>query len=197
MVKGRRGTLYHLSSTLEKKQKGGTTALDDVKIRRRFATSRYFLSPAGILKLLVIILFLIAATLFLSSESCPNTPDWYTWLYPLASLVTVVSTSFLYAMFMLGMAEDNPSLWVKLDMAVTLTEAVAVSAISIITITECKNSSFLSNTVLGPLGLTGAALMALSTAATYIMWRYRSQQLAPQSTPGTDAQQKPRVSIFI
>jgi hypothetical protein len=39
--------------------------------------------------------------------------------------------------------------------------------------------------------------MALSTAATYIMWRYRSQQLPPQSTPGTDAQQKPRVSIFI
>jgi hypothetical protein len=35
------------------------------------------------------------------------------------------------------------------DMAVTLTEAVAVIAISIITITECKNSSFLSNTVLG------------------------------------------------
>jgi hypothetical protein len=26
-----------------------------VKIRRRFATSRYFLSPAGILKLLVIV----------------------------------------------------------------------------------------------------------------------------------------------
>jgi hypothetical protein len=55
VVKGRRGTLYHLSSTLEKQRKGGTTALDDVKIRRRFATSRYFLSPAGILKLLVIV----------------------------------------------------------------------------------------------------------------------------------------------
>jgi hypothetical protein len=55
VVKGRRGTLYHLSSTLEEQQKGGTSALDDVKIRRRFATSRYFLSPAGILKLLVIV----------------------------------------------------------------------------------------------------------------------------------------------
>jgi hypothetical protein len=55
MVKGRRGTLYHLSSILEEQQKGGTTTLDDVKIRRRFATSRYFLSPAGILKLLVIV----------------------------------------------------------------------------------------------------------------------------------------------
>jgi hypothetical protein len=55
VVKGRRGTLYHLSSTLEEQQKGGPTTLDDVKIRRRFATSRYFLSPAGILKLLVIV----------------------------------------------------------------------------------------------------------------------------------------------
>jgi hypothetical protein len=55
VVKGRRGTLYHLSSTLEEQQKGGTTALDDLKIRRRFGTSRYFLSPAGILKLLVIV----------------------------------------------------------------------------------------------------------------------------------------------
>lgn len=53
-VKGRRGTLYHLSSIIEEQQHGATT-LDDVKVRRRFATSRYFLSPAGILKLLVIV----------------------------------------------------------------------------------------------------------------------------------------------
>ena len=51
-VKGRRGTLYHLSSVVEKQHKG-TATLDDVKIRRRFSTNRYFLSPAGILKLLV------------------------------------------------------------------------------------------------------------------------------------------------
>jgi hypothetical protein len=53
-VKGRRGTLYHLSSILEEKQ-NGTTTLDDVRVRRRFATSRYFLSPAGVLKLVVIV----------------------------------------------------------------------------------------------------------------------------------------------
>jgi hypothetical protein len=53
-VKGRRGTLYHLSSIVEEQQTGPAT-LDDVKIRRRFATNRYFLSPAGILKLLVIV----------------------------------------------------------------------------------------------------------------------------------------------
>jgi hypothetical protein len=48
-----------------------------------------------------------------------------------------------------------------------------------------------------PLGLAGAALMALSTAATYIMWRYRSQQPPSQSTTGTNTEQKSRVSIFI
>jgi len=53
-VKGRRGTLYHLSSIAEEQQTG-TATLDDVKIRRRFATNRYFLSPAGILKVLVIV----------------------------------------------------------------------------------------------------------------------------------------------
>jgi len=64
-IKGRRGTLYHLSSIVEEQQKEGTTTLSDVKIRRRFATSRYFLSLAGILKLLVIVSACIR-TLFLS-----------------------------------------------------------------------------------------------------------------------------------
>jgi hypothetical protein len=54
-VKGRRGTLYHVSSILEEQLKKGATTLDDVKLRRRFASSRYFLSPAGVLKLLVIV----------------------------------------------------------------------------------------------------------------------------------------------
>nr|AGM32721.1 hypothetical protein [Coptotermes formosanus] len=196
-VKGRRGTLYHPSSILEEKQ-NGTTTLDDVRVRRRFATSRYFLSPAGVLKLVVIILFLIAGTLFLTLvETCSDAHSWYAWLYPLACLVAFISTAFLYAMFMLGMAEDNPSLWVKLDVAITLTEAAAIVAISIITITENKCSSGLSDTALGPLGLAGAALMAMSSAATYIMWRYRSQEPPPASTTGTDAQQKSRVSVFI
>jgi hypothetical protein len=53
-VKGRRGTLYHLSSIVEEEQRG-TTTLDDVKVRRRFATNRYFLSAAGVLKLLVVV----------------------------------------------------------------------------------------------------------------------------------------------
>jgi hypothetical protein len=53
-VKGRRGTLYHLSSITEERQ-ARTATLDDVKVRRRFATNRYFLSPAGILKLLIIV----------------------------------------------------------------------------------------------------------------------------------------------
>jgi hypothetical protein len=60
------------------------------------------------------ILFLVAATLFLTSDSCPSSPSWYTWLYPLASLVACITAAFLYTMFMLGMAEDNPSLWAKL-----------------------------------------------------------------------------------
>jgi hypothetical protein len=38
------------------------------------------------------------------------------------------------------------------DLVVTLTEAVAVIAISVLTITECRNSSVLSNTVLGVSG---------------------------------------------
>ena len=53
-VKGRRGTLYHLSSTVGKQQNGNAT-LDDVKISRRFAANRYFFSAAGILKLLIIV----------------------------------------------------------------------------------------------------------------------------------------------
>ena len=53
-VKGRRGTLYHLSS-IKEYQQTGTATLDDVKVRRRFATNRYFLSPAGILKILIIV----------------------------------------------------------------------------------------------------------------------------------------------
>lgn len=196
-VKGRRGTLYHLSSILEEQQ-SGTTTLDDVKIRRRFATSRYFLSPAGILKLLVIILFLVAGTLFLTlAEICSAEPPWYAWLYPVASLVVFISTAFLYAMFMLGMAEDNPNFWVKLDLAITLTEAAAIIAISVITITESKCSSQLSDTVFGPVGLAGAALMAMSSAATYIMWRYHHQEPPSQSTTSADAQQKFRKSVFI
>lgn len=196
-VKWRRGTLYHLSSIAEEQQTG-TATLDDVKIRRRFATNRYFLSPAGILKVLVIILFLVAGTLFLTSgENCPAAPSWYTWLYPLACLVAFISTAILYAMFVLGMAEDNPSFWVKLDLAVTLTEAAAIIAISIVTITENRCPSEMRGTALGPLGLAGAALMGVSSAATYIMWRYRSQDPPAQSSTGTDAQQKSRVSVFI
>jgi hypothetical protein len=53
-VKGRRGTLYHLSSVSEYQQTD-TATLDDVKVRRRFATNRYFLSPAGILKILIMV----------------------------------------------------------------------------------------------------------------------------------------------
>lgn len=195
-VKGRRGTLYHLSSSAKLKQKD-TATLDDVKIRRRFATNRYFLSPAGILKILVIILFLIAGTLFLTSQNCPKAPSWYPWLYPLACLVAFLSTAFLYTMFVLGMAEDNPSFWVALDLVLTLTEAAAITAISIVTITESQCSSDKGETVLGPLGLAGAALMAVSSAATYIMWRYRSQEQTVQSSDVTEGQPKPRVSVFI
>jgi hypothetical protein len=50
---------------------------------------------------------------------------------------------------------------------------------------------------LQPLGLAGAALMAVSSAATYIMWRYRSQEPPDQSDNGTEAQQKSRKSVFI
>lgn len=195
-VKGRRGTLYHLSSFV-KEQKKGTATLHDVKTRRRFATNRYFLSPAGILKLLVIILFLTAGTLFLTLQNCPNAPSWYSWLYPLACLVAFLTTTFLYTMFMLGMAEDNPSFWVKLDLVLTLTVAAAVIAISIVTITESQCSADIGETTLGPLGLAGAALMAVSSAATYIMWRYRSQEPAAEPSTVPDAQTKARKSLFI
>jgi len=195
-VKGRRGTLYHLSSIAEYQQTG-TATLDDVKVRRRFATNRYFLSPAGILKILIIILFVVAGTLFLTSDICANVPSWYTWLYPLACLVAFISTAFLYAMFMLGMAEDNPSFWVKLDLVLTLTETAAIIAISIVTITENQCSSQMSETVLAPLGLAGAALMVVSSAATYIMWRYRSEEPPDQSSNGTNVAQTYRMSVFI
>jgi len=195
-VKGRRGTLYHLSSTVGKQQNGNAT-LDDVKISRRFAANRYFFSAAGILKLLIIILFLIAGTLFLTLHDCPSAPSWYKWLYPLACLFIFISTAALYALFVLGMAEDNPSFWVKLDLVVTLTEAVAIIAISIVTMTEGHCSSDIGETVLGPLGLAGAALMAVSSAATYIMWRYRSQEPTVQSSTATEEQPNPRYSVFI
>ncbi|XP_069700359.1 uncharacterized protein [Periplaneta americana] len=192
VLKGRRGTLYHVKSALQLQQQQGT-ALDDLHVRRRFSASRYSFSPAGLLSLLVILIFLAAGTLFLALDSCPDTPSWYTWLYPLASLVAFISAAFLYTMFMLGMAEDRPSFWVKLDLALMLPEAVAIIAVSIITITECK-TAHMNSQVLGPLGLTGAALMAASAAATYIMWRYRNQE-PPPSTPAPE-EQKPRVSHF-
>jgi len=50
---------------------------------------------------------------------------------------------------------------------------------------------------LQPVGLAGAALMAVSSAATYIMWRYRSQEPPAQASTGTTAQQQSRVSVFI
>jgi hypothetical protein len=50
---------------------------------------------------------------------------------------------------------------------------------------------------LQPLGLAGAALMAVSSAATYIMWRYRSLEAEAEPTPSVGAQPPPRKSIFI
>ena len=50
---------------------------------------------------------------------------------------------------------------------------------------------------LQPLGLAGAALMAVSSAATYIMWRYRSQEPTVQSSTATEEQPNPRYSVFI
>jgi hypothetical protein len=50
---------------------------------------------------------------------------------------------------------------------------------------------------LQPLGLAGAALMVVSSAATYIMWRYRSQEPPDQSSNGINAPQAYRVSVFI
>jgi hypothetical protein len=50
---------------------------------------------------------------------------------------------------------------------------------------------------LQPLGLAGAALMAVCSAATYIMWRYRSQEEPAEATASADAPQPSRKSIFI
>ncbi|PSN34412.1 Armadillo repeat-containing protein 4 [Blattella germanica] len=93
------------------------------------------------------ILFVTGGTMFLTSDSCPepNTPSWYSWMYPIACLVAFISTAFLYTMFMLGMAEDSPKIWINADLAVTLTEALAVTVVSIFTITACS-SSHMSNT---------------------------------------------------
>jgi hypothetical protein len=75
--------------------------------------------------------------LFLTSGSCPGAPSWYTWLYPLASLVAFITTAFLYTMFMLGMAEDNPSLWVKLVIVMIHIAIWAYSSFRSSVLTEC------------------------------------------------------------
>ena len=34
--------------------------------------------------------FLLSGILFLTIQKCPNTPEWYAWLYPTTSLVAAL-----------------------------------------------------------------------------------------------------------
>ena len=50
VIKGRRGTLYNVNT-----EGGPVMDLGELRARRRFAASRYFLSPAGVIKIVVLV----------------------------------------------------------------------------------------------------------------------------------------------
>ncbi|XP_067004395.2 uncharacterized protein [Anabrus simplex] len=191
-MQGRRGTLYHISSQAALKHQASVSELKAIK---RFSSTNFATSAAGILKIVVIVVFLIAAAVFLAASTDCSSPVW--WFFPLIAFVIIIVMCIMYALFMLGYAEDNINLWVKLDLGLLTLAIIFTIVISILTFTMC-NGKDTASYVPGPLGLIGALLLAVNAAAMYVMWRYREEEPPVATDPATVEQRQPaRKSVYV
>ncbi|KAG8234116.1 hypothetical protein J437_LFUL010963 [Ladona fulva] len=118
------------------------------RIRRRFGSSRYIVSKAGITKILAIILLMAAGILFLTengSRKCRSenddlvkAPEWFPWLFPLATVASAAISAIIYAAYLLQLAKRSLKVWVILDLTVSMVLIIAALIISILVITSCK-----------------------------------------------------------
>ncbi|XP_065350458.1 uncharacterized protein LOC135946251 [Cloeon dipterum] len=144
----------------------------DEKVRQRFSSGNYVVSIPGILKFLIIVLFLVSGIIFVSSSRCPNTPDWDRILFPVVTFTITFIWLMLYAAFLLALAKKNLNVWASVDVGLSALAAILVVVTCILTITNCSGGLTI-HFVPAPIALVGAILLAANAAATYIMWKYQ------------------------
>ncbi|XP_049762526.1 uncharacterized protein LOC126088425 [Schistocerca cancellata] len=167
----------------------------DLLAYRRFSPTKFARSVVGVLKIVITVLFLVAAVVFLSSEVCPRAPDWYVWLYPTAAFLTAALTICTYIFYVLGVAEDEPDNWVRADLTLIALELGLTIGAAVATLANCDSSE--SRFIFyGPLALVGSLLVAVSGGALYMMWRYREDVEEPQD-PQLGADRNRAVSVVI
>ncbi|XP_059489437.1 uncharacterized protein LOC132204737 [Neocloeon triangulifer] len=141
-------------------------------VRKRFSSGSYIISIPGVLKFLLIVIFLVSGIIYVSSSRCPNSPDWDQILFPAVMFSITFIWLVLYAVFLLAIAKRNLDLWALLDVVLSSVAAILVVVICILSITNCSAGDPI-HAVPAPVALAGAIFLAANAAATYIMWKYQ------------------------
>ncbi|XP_044735891.1 uncharacterized protein LOC123298062 [Chrysoperla carnea] len=161
-----------------------------------FSNGKFVASATGVIRILVIVLLLSSAIIFLSNDTCPGTPTWYDWLFPVVSTIIACIVTMKYAAFVCGIAKGKPERYIKIDSVFSILESIVVIVVSVLTMSSCKSLSSVQK-VPGPLGLAAGFLLAISTAALWVSWRRKQELLEEMTKIREKSALGPRTSIVV
>ncbi|XP_046403509.1 uncharacterized protein LOC124169077 [Ischnura elegans] len=151
------------------------------RAKKRFSSSRYIFSKAGVPKILAIVIFLVSGILYLTtsqSQCAASSLGSYKALdlvFPLLSVVSAGISAFVYAIFAIGCAKRFLKTWVRLDVTLCTVFAIANLVVAVFVLTQCPAANSAQG-VPAPLSLIASALLVICAAATYYMWRNRPEE---------------------
>ncbi|XP_077291829.1 uncharacterized protein LOC143915204 [Arctopsyche grandis] len=151
-------------------------------LEKRFSSHSFILSPVGILKIFVIILFLVGSIISLSAEVCSKYGQWLELTFPIVTVVNGVLIALLYVVFILGLAKGVSGIWIKIDLVISTVTAILSLVLSILVLANCSNDGAIT-IVPGIFGVVGSLLLFISAATLFVTWQNTGDDVVEAPVP--------------